>query len=252
MLISFIAIYLPTVPMCLEYSWIFILMFIAVIFGIKISETNRGSLGIFFFCIGILTCFLDFLTNEIITILVPILVILLIDYKNGKIINFRQGFRFLAKNSFIWFIGYCAMWCAKWGIASIVLNINALDYVIEKAKIRLNVNDVMMPTSQMYWMSLYNNIHSLYPINIIKKISHVIYIIIGTIVACGLAINWKNIKEKWFMLLLGIIALIPYIRYIIVVNHSIRHSFFTFRTQIITIIALLMMVVIFRKRWVKK
>ena len=41
----------------------------------------------------------------------------------------------------------------------------------------------------------------------------------------------------WFQILLLIIAMMPYLRYLILANHSFRHYMFTYRLQIITIIA---------------
>ena len=52
-------------------------------------------------------------------------------------------------------------------------------------------------------------------------------------------IDWKNIKKKWFAGVLMLIAITPYVRYLVLANHSYRHSMFTFRTQIITVIAVI-------------
>ena len=57
--------------------------------------------------------------------------------------------------------------------------------------------------------------------------------------ALVLLIDWKNIKKKWFALLLLLVALSPYLRYLVLANHSYRHSFFTFREQIISCIAII-------------
>ena len=40
-----------------------------------------------------------------------------------------------------------------------------------------------------------------------------------------------------------LIALVPYIRYIVIRNHSYVHYFFVFRTQIIAIIAIVLAIV---------
>jgi hypothetical protein len=54
-----------------------------------------------------------------------------------------------------------------------------------------------------------------------------------------LFIDWKKLKTKKYLLIIIIIGCIPYIRYLILANHSYRHAMFTFRDQIITIMALL-------------
>ena len=245
--ISLLAIYLPTVPTCLEYCWTFILMFIITMIGIKLNEKNKSSLGILFFLSGILTCFFDFFTNELLTVLIPILVIILLDYKNKQINSLKLCFIFVIKNSLLWFIGYCAMWVAKWAISAIVLDINVMELVLPKVLIRFNINDVGIPTRDFYTLGLYNNIHALYPLNIIKRISTVNYCIIAAIVPTLLIIDWKKVKKSKFAILLILIAITPYVRYLVIINHSFRHYFFTYRTQMITIIALLMLIILFKR-----
>ena len=43
-----------------------------------------------------------------------------------------------------------------------------------------------------------------------------------------------------YMLLMIILGVIPYIRYIVLSNHSLRHSFFTFRSQLPTIMCIIL------------
>ena len=50
-------------------------------------------------------------------------------------------------------------------------------------------------------------------------------------------INWKELKKKKYLIIIAFIGLTPYIRYLILANHSYRHAMFTFRDQIITIIS---------------
>lgn len=91
----------------------------------------------------------------------------------------------------------------------------------------------------MYKGVLYRNWHNLYPINIVKnrkELLKYVLIFLGTV---AIFIDWKNCKKKWFSGLLLIIAITPYIRYLILANHSYRHSFFTFREQIISCIAVM-------------
>ena len=49
----------------------------------------------------------------------------------------------------------------------------------------------------------------------------------------------ENNKKNWFIVILLVIAITPYLRYLLLANHSYRHSFFTFRDQIVTIMCLI-------------
>ena len=91
--------------------------------------------------------------------------------------------------------------------------------------------------------TLYENWHNLYPINIIKRKSDLLKISIICIVILGLCFDWKNMKKKYFSIIMIIISIMPYVRYLLLANHSYYHAFFTFREQIITIIALLYTIV---------
>lgn len=239
-LLAMIMIAFPIVPLCLEYSWTFYVMIISSIIAITIEYKSEKVLNILFFLTGMLTCYLDFLTTEIITIFVPIILVLIIRNKEGRLSNIKEGIIFVIRSSFLWGVAYVGMWLAKWILASIILNINALDYVVEEAMNRINGLQGLDTRKEMYTGAIFKNWYTLYPINIIKRKTNLYWILVGFIILL-LFIDWKKLKQdkqrRTFTILLLIIAITPYLRYIILANHSYRHYIFTFRTQIITIIA---------------
>ena len=226
------------VPMCLEYTWVFYVMLITSIIAILIEKKGDVHLYTLFFIAGILTCYFDFLTTEIITIFVPLILVLEIRKNENRILNFKETLIFILKSVLLWGIAYALMWFAKWTLASIILKINAAEYVKDKALIRINGLQGFESTKKMYLGALYRNFHTLYPLNAIKRISR-FWIYVGVFFVIVIAsIDWKNIRKKWFSLLILLIGIVPYIRYLVLANHSYKHSFFTFRDQIITILAL--------------
>ena len=138
----------------------------------------------------------------------------------------------------LWLIGYVGMWFAKWILASIILNINAFDYVIEYAKKRINGTEFV---SQNYILeTIPRNFKMLFPIKFLLDEEY-FYFIIGILIVFEIIfIRKKEIKKLWFSLILLLISLLPYIRYLVLANHSYLHSFFTFRSQIITIMAIIL------------
>jgi len=237
-LVSMIMIAFPIVSKCLEYTWMFYVMLIASIIAVCIEKKGDKSLSILFFITGMVTCFLDFLTTEIITLFVPMLLVLIIRKKEGRLTKFKEGFVFVIRTGVLWSIGYVGMWIAKWALSSIILGINAMDYVTEKAINRINGLQGLTSRSRMYKGAIINNLHALYPINIIKKKVDLKLILISFAIFVAIFMDWKNIKKMWFPVLLLMIALTPYLRYLVLANHSYRHSIFTFRSQMITVIAL--------------
>ena len=143
------------------------------------------------------------------------------------------------------------MWVTKWILASIILKVNAFDYVKNNALLRMNmINDIQIPKSDYKTTILYNvrNISGL--INIINfKVMYIFAILI--LLIAFLPIIKKMIIEKklyidkyaYLNLLLLMIGIIPYVRYLVMANHAYYHCFFTYRAQLPSIIATLFIII---------
>lgn len=245
LVIGLIMVAIWYVPFTFEYYWTFLLMLITSIISICIEnknlETNNKKLYMLFFIIGILTCFFDFFTTEIITILVPLAIILSIRIKEKRFRGFKKESLFLIKSLALWLIAYASMWLAKWGIASVVLKINAMDFVKENAMTRINGQVFDYSQIQLIKYALEKNILTLYPINLIKRKEEILISIgIALLVATIMIIDIKNKEKMKYMLLMLGIAIIPYIRYMVLANHSYKHMFMTFRSQLPTIMCIIL------------
>lgn len=228
------------VPSCLEYSWTYMIMLIASI-GVIILDKKGKKVDVLFFVTGMVTCYLDFLSTEILTAVIPILIILVIKYKDGRITRFREGFKILLHSIMLWGIAYAGMWFAKWILASIILNINAFEYVIDEALLRINGANDLTTIENLQLNAIKKNLFTLYPINLEKSLTDIIPIII--LIFEIIFIRKKDFQKLWFSALLLLIAIIPYIRYMVLANHSYNHYFFTFRSQMISIIAIILAIV---------
>lgn len=241
-LIGLVMCWVFVVPFCLSYTWMFLVMLITSIIAILV-EKNDEKLSILFFITGMVTCYLDFLTTEIITLLVPLIIILVIRYKDGRIANLKQGIKFVFKLGMLWSISYVAMWLAKWILASIILKINAFEYVKDNAMIRINGSVVGTTKQNLPFKAISKNIFTLFPLNTQKKkIKWIIIPIVLGIIEI-IFVRKKDIKKLWISGLLLAIATVPYIRYFVLANHSYKHYFFTFRSQIASIMALILAMV---------
>ena len=133
------------------------------------------------------------------------------------------------------------MWLAKWTITSVVLKINAMDFVKDRAMERINGQVMGLPQRETMLLGIKENFFTLYPINIIKQKKSVVFsILIALVISLILAIDKKSKEKMKYMLLMIILGVIPYIRYIVLSNHSLRHSFFTFRSQLPTIMCIIL------------
>lgn len=233
------------VPFCFEYVWTFIIMLIISIISVKIEskeiKNKDEKLYVLYFITGILTCFFDFFTTEIITILVPVAIVLSIRIKEKRFESLKKELIFLIKSISLWLIAYSFMWFAKWIIASIVLKVNAMEFVKDKAILRINGDVMGLPLWETMIRAIKENFLTMYPINIIKKKGWILLsIFIALFLSLVLVIDRKNKEKMKYMTLMLIIGIIPYLRYITLSNHSFRHSFFTFRSQLPTIMCIVL------------
>lgn len=236
-IIGLIMCTIVTVPLCLEYVWTFIIMFIVSIISI-IQQKKNKDLNILFLISGMLTCYLDFLSTEIITCLVPLLIIITIMYKKGKITNFKECLKTVIILITFWGIGYVGMWISKWILASIILNVNALDYV------KYDILNRIAPSSfpKLSIKAIKANFFTLFPVNIIEN-KNILIILLICILIIQIIFMKKDIKKQWFSVILLLISIIPYIRYAFLASHSYTHFFFTYRSQIVTVMGVILAII---------
>lgn len=247
-LISSVMCTLYITPKCIEYIWTVLIMLITSIISLLIEKKGNKNLYVMYFISGIITCYLDFLSTETITVLVPVLLVILVRYKENRIGNWKDVLKILVTSGILWFIAYSLMWVAKWILASMILNINALEYVKDNAMARINWNSEKIITYKTYLETFTKNIIKIYPLNKVTNnrsmlaIFALIIEIIAIFKVTSLTIlkkkKEKSSKEGYIKFILLFIAIIPYLRYGILLNHSYFHSFFTFRAQLPSLIAL--------------
>ena len=239
------------VPMCFEYMWAMIISFVISLIVLKKDNGENKKIYYYFWITGILTCFFDFLTVELLTVLLPLMFILIKRNKEKKLGNLKEIIIFIIKSLIIWGLGYMLMFIAKWIIASIILGRNCIVEAIEKAEVRINGDVVGLSSNKLWIGALKKNFDNLQPIFYVRK-KYIIYVLIPTITVIMLLINRYKDKNMFYLYGMVVLGLIPYIRYSILLNHSYRHFFFTFRLQLVTIMAFILIVFnVFERKRVK-
>lgn len=236
------------VSYCIEYSVTFYIMITTIMIALKIDnkENNDSKLLKLFLITGIITCFFDFLTTEILTIFVPLIIILAVRWEEGRLEKSNKTFKFILKACFFWLLGYLGAWLSKWILASLILHINALEYVKENIALRINGLQGLENHEELYNQVIQRNIFTIplmYQINTIINRLDVKIAIVMIIFFILIFTNWKELKNKKYICFFVGIGIMPYIRYLILANHSYRHVMFTFRDQIITIMVLIYIII---------
>ena len=236
-LISIICASIWFVPFCLEYTWVFLVMLVFSVIAIKVALRNQYcELGSLFLIAGMVTVYLDFLSTETLTLLIPLLFVLRIRERN----NCSDNWAFAIKNAMLWLFGYIGMWAMKWLIASIVLHQNVMTYVTGHIEERIG-GSVNLPLWQFLVQAITRNTSRLFPFDygLIGAIIFLFCIMIFVVypIYTGKIYVRRKIDGMQTMLYLCL-SLVPYVRYLILHNHSWRHCNFTYRAQASTVFAL--------------
>lgn len=226
------------VPLCLEYIFVFLIMLSASIFAVRMALWDSyKNVGFLFLLTGMATVYLDFLTSETLTLLIPLLFILRIYSLRQE--DSRKMWSMAIKASALWLIGYCDMWAMKWVIASAVLHQNVMPMVTAHIEERLG-GSVGLALPEYLTQTLVKNIKRLafydYGVYGAAAVFVLLFMLLLPVftgrVSLREKISWGRIG------LYAVLMTLPYVRYLVLHNHSYGHFFFTYRAQAASILAL--------------
>ena len=226
------------VPLCLEYTYTFICMMVSAIIGFILALKHKDQwLGLFFMITGMVTVYFDFLTTETLTLLIPLLLILRVWSRQGR----EEKWVYSLKFGIAWSAGYLGMWMMKWLTASIVLGKDVLPYVTGHVAERISggVTGYYM-TGNIYIDTLLLNLRNLFPYEYGLSGAVLVMVFMFVVVALPVVTGRVRLREKVNLsdvLLFAVIGLLPYVRFLVLQNHSYIHNFFTYRAQAATIMA---------------
>ena len=225
------------VPSSLEFTWVFLILFVQLnLVLMKSFPKDWGKRGTFFLISGMVTNYLDFLSCETLTLLMPLLLLLWLERKEGK-----PSWKELGKAALLWLIGYGGMYLAKWGISSLVLGENVWPYVSSYLTDR-----VAGPVSSTdyvgeFFGALLRNIAVLFPL---EYGTFGIVIWVALLVAAGYFgyVHHRKGFDRTLVLMYTVIGVVPLVRFLALINHSFRHYFFTYRAMLTTLTAIVLIV----------
>ncbi len=229
------------VPLSLEYTWTVMLMLIFSMIALCIASKKRSGTYITFFMLaGMITNYFDFLTAETLTLTVPLLLIMWAEKRAGAERSEKESLMLLLKNALSWGCGYVGMWVLKWIMAAAVFGENTMPYVREHIEERLG-GDLGLNIFQYMIGAEWRNIICLFPLGYggFGAFAGIILAVIAGYI--GYVYHRKDF-DRVFILICVLIGLVPYIRYIVLHNHSFLHCFFTYRAQAATILAVVFII----------
>lgn len=230
------------IPFSLEYTWTIPVMMISTIvllWGYEHYEKKQKAtpfLLVLFLVTGSMTAYLDFLTTETLTLLVPLAFYLALSHKNAPVEKLRDGIKRLLSPGIAWVSGYLSCWLCKWMLATLILKENAFAAALNQAGERV-YGEVDITGILKYPLTLMRNLGCIFPFHYAG-----LYAFIPILaVVLGIAGFFYLFHKKNTLALSGIyflLMLVPYVRFLVLANHAYLHCFFTYRAQFASVICL--------------
>ena len=220
---SFIIVDFFYIGISMQFSNVFIVALSTTIYTLTRKNENHNKDHLILFVSGALTSFFDLLTAPI----VGLGLLLTIN-------NLRKDscLKSIFVNAFFWFTGYIGLWASKWILSSIFYTPQALLVAFDQI-VNRTVNKADEKFSHVEAVRL--NIFQLIGYSRESKIFFVFLFAIVLLIFLRYRlikkVNYKRVTS-WI-----VIGLIPYVWYLIAANHSYLHVWFTYRAQLMSVIA---------------
>ena len=223
------------IPRSLEFTWVFLIMLVQLHLVIsRFFPKDLRRLGLFFLLSGMVTNYLDFLSCETLTLLMPLLMLLWIG-RDGE----KPSWKTIGKAVLLWGIGYGGMYLAKWAAASLAMGESALPYVAGSVGQRLVGSVGEMDFFTEHFWALFRNVYYVFPMD---------YGPLGTAIGIALVlaagyigyVHRRKGYSKWLVARCAAVGAVPFLRYLVLINHSFMHAFFTYRAQFSVIFAVIL------------
>ena len=223
------------IPVSLEFTWVFLVLLVQLHLVLNRSfPQDAARRAVFFMISGMVTNFLDFLTCETLTLLVPLLFLLAADRQAGRP---RMSWKALLRIVVDWAAGYGGMYLLKWGMAGIVMGENPLPYITSHIEERMIGSVEGFGFFEILVLSLRRNVTSLFPAgyDVPGMLAGILLLVAAGYVGY---VHHRDGFDKGWIGRCALIGAVPFLRYITLVNHSYLHGFFTHRALMTTLFAL--------------
>ncbi len=181
----------------------------------------------YFFIIGSIVNFVDFLSIPLISLGIPLLLVLMkyneTQRQNNGLINRKKCVKFVIGAALIWLTGYALTWVAKWVIFMIYTNNFDLSNIISQIGFRMS--------HTIKFGNIGENVNYIFTLSIV---------ITAFSIAISLLRNKKIKTMKEIIndnLAIILVGLFPIIWVTVLLNHSAFHYFFTYRVSMVTALA---------------
>lgn len=238
-LIGLLSVCIWIVTQSINESLIFLVALISSII-LLLRYKKIKHIGIFFFIVGSVSSFIDLLTAPIVTLGITAIIYFLLLQQEEK--DVKIYIKKLVEVIITWGLGYGLTWAMKWLIVELCFeNRPMISQVITQVLFRSKIpvrNGVAIISR---WIVVKRNLQFLSMPVIVTIIT------IGFVLAIALMIKNRNreieFKENFKKCIpYMMIFFLPIIWFVSVTQHSYTHAFFVYRTLVMSIISLLLII----------
>ncbi len=227
----------PFVLTTIEYMHIYIIMLAALPLFMRFSGSS-SALVILCAAVGTVTAFVDFLTAETLTLLVPLTAALFLRAEKGEKPAEKKNVLLVLACTASWGIAYALTFVMKWAAAAAVTGRSITETALAAAGERaFDMPDGITSRPVMILSALGANLTMLTPSD--RKINVpavIVWLLIFAAVCLFIAVRNKRTRTAPAALL--IIAALPLLRFCVLMNHSYLHNYFTYRAVMASVMAL--------------
>ena len=231
--------YVVFLPVCFQFLTTFLVLFVSLIVLLRRYDKNKPLPAVkwmlYFFVVGMVENFFDFLTYPILTLGIPLVLLLWLRVRDEQA-DFRGNFWFMFKASLTWFFGYALTWISKWLLSAAILGVRYFWRTMSVVQYRLEGSEEepldrigTIQRNLKAWLNVQDG-------GVISwsKIALLILIVAVVLIIWRKLKDWKTVGAYLPILF---VAAYPYIWYLVMSNHSQIHYWYTYRAQLVALFA---------------
>lgn len=235
LILPWLLMYLLLMPLSLaksfQFSSCFYILLLMSHACLSYADDQERLAGLFLFA-GIATAYFDFLTYPVATFGVPAVMTLALLREEPA----ERKLALLVRIGLGWCFGYAGMWALKWGIASLLTDENVIGDAWSNIQLRtsheLSGNTPAVSVGTCLRMVMGGFFASPFTVPVI---------LYGAFMVClGVIRRGPGTKERLKQMVPYLLTgLLPFVWYVLTVNHSYIHYYFTCRALCVSALALM-------------
>lgn len=238
--LSLIRVQFWNIRYSLEYLPMMNIALIACICFVCLEKKGDSVLTVLSVIFGAMTAFFDFLTAETLSILLPLLIIFIIREQENRLGQLRESLLLSVKCGGCWAAAYAGTFLVKWTAATAVTGENKFAAALTSAEKRFIGTAEELPFFKQLIFAPLANLSTMFGGEVrVDGEKIIVGMLLTALVFGGIYFIFRRHRvNKQITIICLILGLLPYLRYMVLNNHSYLHEFFTYRAQAASVLAL--------------